>query len=162
ELGGTALKLSRALLERRPRLREYVGRDVILGVRPEDIEDAALAARDGDDARLGVRVALAEPMGADVIAHFPVAGEAVAGSATAAFQIEGATRADGKGVSNWDHFCTIPGKVLGGDTGEPACEHYYRLEDDLELMTSLGLQGYRFSIAWTRIQPNGRGPANEK
>ena len=84
------------------------------------------------------------------------------GAATAAFQIEGATDADGRGESIWDRFSTLPGKVRGGDTGEPACEHYYRWREDLDLMRSLGLQGYRFSISWPRVQPAGRGPTNQK
>ena len=84
------------------------------------------------------------------------------GAATAAFQIEGATTADGRGESIWDRFSGTPGKVANGDTGEPACEHYFRWRDDVELMRSLGLQGYRFSISWPRIQPDGRGPANAK
>jgi beta-glucosidase len=84
------------------------------------------------------------------------------GAATAAFQIEGATKADGRGESIWDRFAATEGKVAHGDTGDPACEHYYRWEHDLDLMRSLGLQGYRFSIAWPRIQPDGRGPANQR
>jgi beta-glucosidase len=88
--------------------------------------------------------------------------EFVWGAATAAFQIEGATTADGRGESIWDRFARTPGKVRNGDTGDPACEHYYRWREDLDLMQSLGLGGYRFSIAWPRIQPEGRGPANRK
>jgi beta-glucosidase len=84
------------------------------------------------------------------------------GAATAAFQIEGATKADGRGESIWDRFAAAPGNVANGDTGDPACEHYYRWRDDVDLMQSLGLQSYRFSIAWPRIQPTGRGPANQK
>jgi beta-glucosidase len=84
------------------------------------------------------------------------------GAATAAFQIEGATTADGRGESIWDRFASVEGNVAHGDTGDPACEHYYRWRDDLDLMQSLGLGGYRFSIAWPRIQPDGRGPANRR
>jgi beta-glucosidase len=84
------------------------------------------------------------------------------GAATAAFQIEGATRVDGRGESIWDRFAATPGNVHNGDTGDPACQHYYRWQEDLDLMQSLGLQGYRFSIAWPRIQPNGRGRPNRK
>ena len=86
----------------------------------------------------------------------------VFGAATAAYQIEGATTADGRGESIWDRFCRTPGKVANGDTGEPACEHYVRWRDDLDLMRALGLRGYRFSIAWPRIQPEGRGAPNQK
>jgi beta-glucosidase len=84
------------------------------------------------------------------------------GAATAAFQIEGATTADGRGESIWDRFAGTPGKVHNGDTGDPACEHYYRWREDLDLMSSLGLGAYRFSISWPRIQPEGRGPANTR
>ena len=83
------------------------------------------------------------------------------GAATAAFQIEGATTADGRGESIWDRFATTPGMVSTGYTGDPACEHYYRWREDLDLIASLGIHAYRFSIAWPRIQPNGRGPANQ-
>jgi beta-glucosidase len=83
------------------------------------------------------------------------------GAATAAFQIEGATRADGRGESIWDRFAA-EGHVANGDTGDPACDHYHRWREDLDLMRSLGLQGYRFSLSWPRIQPDGRGPANRK
>ena len=82
------------------------------------------------------------------------------GAATAAFQIEGATTADGRGESIWDRFASTPGKVYNGDTGEPACEHYYRWREDLDLIASLGIRAYRFSISWPRIQPTGRGPVN--
>jgi beta-glucosidase len=84
------------------------------------------------------------------------------GAATAAYQIEGATDADGRGESIWDRFCHTPGNVANGDTGDRACEHYYRWEEDLDMMSSLGLQAYRFSISWPRIQADGRGPANPK
>ncbi|MBP2457566.1 beta-glucosidase [Clavibacter michiganensis] len=82
------------------------------------------------------------------------------GSATAAYQIEGAVDEGGRGPSIWDTFSRTPGKVLGGDTGDVADDHYHRLESDLDLMQALGLEAYRFSIAWPRIQPTGRGPAN--
>jgi beta-glucosidase len=86
--------------------------------------------------------------------------EFVWGAATAAFQIEGATHADGRGESIWDRFCNTPGKVANGDTGDEACDHYHRWPEDLELMSRLGLEAYRFSIAWPRVQPEGRGRAN--
>ena len=88
--------------------------------------------------------------------------EFVWGAATAAYQIEGAWDADGRGESIWDRFSHTPGNVANGDTGDRACEHYYRWEEDLDVMSSLGLQAYRFSISWPRIQPDGRGPANQK
>jgi beta-glucosidase len=84
------------------------------------------------------------------------------GAGTAAFQIEGATQVDGRGESIWDRFASVAGNVVDGDTGEPACEHYYRWREDLDLMRDLGIQGYRFSVAWPRVQPDGRGPANSK
>jgi beta-glucosidase len=84
------------------------------------------------------------------------------GAATAAFQVEGATAVDGRGESIWDRFCSTPGKVANGDSGDPACEHYFRWADDLDLMRSLGLRGYRFSISWPRVQPDGRGAPNAK
>jgi beta-glucosidase len=83
------------------------------------------------------------------------------GAATAAFQIEGAATADGRTPSIWDTFCRVPGAVHGGDTGDVACDHYHRYRDDVQLMSDLGLRSYRFSVAWPRVQPGGRGPANE-
>lgn len=83
------------------------------------------------------------------------------GSATAAYQIEGASEADGRGPSIWDTFSATPGKIVGGDTGAIADDHYNRLESDLDLMAGLGLEAYRFSIAWPRIQPTGTGEANQ-
>jgi len=77
------------------------------------------------------------------------------GSATAAYQVEGAFDEDGRGPSIWDTFSKTPGKVSNGDTGDVACDHYHRWESDLDLMKELGLGAYRFSIAWPRIQPDG-------
>jgi beta-glucosidase len=84
------------------------------------------------------------------------------GAATAAYQIEGGATADGKGASIWDTFSRVPGKVRGGDTGDIACDAYHRYADDVELMSSLGLNAYRFSISWPRVQPGGRGAMNQK
>jgi beta-glucosidase len=83
------------------------------------------------------------------------------GAATAAFQIEGAVAEDGRGVSIWDTFSHTPGKTLGGDTGDVAADHYHRLEEDLDLIASLHLDAYRFSIAWPRVVPGGVGAINE-
>ncbi|MES4792506.1 MAG: beta-glucosidase [Chloroflexota bacterium] len=83
------------------------------------------------------------------------------GVATAAYQIEGAVREEGRGVTIWDTFVRQPGRVLGGDTGDVACDHYHRFREDVELMASLGVQTYRFSLAWARILPFGRGAVNE-
>jgi beta-glucosidase len=82
------------------------------------------------------------------------------GVATAAYQIEGGVREGGRGVSIWDTFAHEPGRVLGGDTGDVACDHYHRWPEDVALMAGLGIDAYRFSIAWPRIQPTGSGPAN--
>jgi beta-glucosidase len=78
------------------------------------------------------------------------------GVATAAYQIEGATHRDGRADSIWDTFCRVPGAVVGGDSGERACEHYDRYRDDVALMRDLGVQVYRFSTSWARVQPDGR------
>ncbi len=83
------------------------------------------------------------------------------GAATAAFQIEGATAEDGRTDSIWDVFCREPGRVLGGDTGDVACDHYHRVPEDIALLAELGLDTYRFSTAWPRIRPDG-GPVNQK
>ncbi len=83
------------------------------------------------------------------------------GAATAAYQIEGAANEDGRGESIWDRFSHTPGKTLNGDTGDIACDHYHRWRDDIQVMRDLGLQAYRFSVAWPRILPEGRGRVNE-
>ena len=83
------------------------------------------------------------------------------GAATSAYQIEGATTAGGRGESIWDRFSNSPGKVLGGDTGASACEHYQRWREDVALMRDLGLRAYRFSIAWPRVIPRGVGEVNQ-
>ncbi len=84
------------------------------------------------------------------------------GAATSAYQVEGAAREDGRGRSIWDTFCRQPGRVKNGDTGDVACDQYHRFPKDIALMADLGIQAYRFSIAWPRIQPDGRGPANRR
>ncbi len=84
------------------------------------------------------------------------------GAATAAYQIEGATTEDGRGPSIWDTFSHTPGRVVDGATGDIACDHYHRWAGDLDLLVELGLDAYRFSIAWPRIQPTGAGPANPR
>lgn len=82
------------------------------------------------------------------------------GAATASYQIEGAWNEDGKGESIWDRFSHTPGRVQDGDTGDVACDHYHRWREDIDLMKELGLQAYRFSIAWPRVLPEGRGRIN--
>ena len=84
------------------------------------------------------------------------------GASTAAYQIEGAAVEDGRGPSVWDTFSHTSGKVRGGDTGDIACDSYHRYREDVALLASLGLTSYRFSISWPRIQPGGRGPANQR
>src|SRR5918992_3969674 len=82
------------------------------------------------------------------------------GAATAAYQVEGAVRDDGRGPSIWDTFAHTPGKVADGHTGDVACDHYHRYAEDVRLMKELGLAAYRFSVAWSRVLPTGSGPVN--
>jgi beta-glucosidase len=84
------------------------------------------------------------------------------GAATASFQIEGATAEDGRGESVWDRFCATPGKVRNGDNGVVACDFYHRYREDIAIMRELGIDGFRFSIAWPRVLPEGRGAVNAK
>ncbi len=83
------------------------------------------------------------------------------GVATASYQIEGATDVDGRGPSNWDEFCRRPGAIYEGHDGRVACDHYGRLEEDLDLLAELGVDAYRFSVAWTRLLPEGIGHIND-
>ena len=83
------------------------------------------------------------------------------GVATSAYQIEGAVDEDGRTSSIWDTYCRVPGAVAGGDTGDLACDHYHRMPEDVALIAGLGVDTYRFSVSWPRVQPGGRGPANE-
>lgn len=83
------------------------------------------------------------------------------GAATSSYQIEGAAHADGRGMTIWDTFSRTPGKVVNGDNGDVAADHYHRYKDDVAIMKHLGLHAYRFSIAWSRILPTGRGAVNE-
>ncbi|CND43146.1 beta-glucosidase B [Mycobacterium tuberculosis] len=84
------------------------------------------------------------------------------GVATAAYQIEGAVDEDGRGPSTWDTFAHTPGRVRDGHTGDVACDHYHRWPEDVALMSGLGVDAYRFSIAWPRVQPSGSGPVNAR
>ncbi|WP_019548183.1 glycoside hydrolase family 1 protein [Streptomyces sulphureus] len=84
------------------------------------------------------------------------------GTATAAYQVEGAAAEDGRTPSIWDTFSHTPGRVLGGDTGDTACDHYHRFREDVALMAELGVDAYRFSVSWPRVQPTGRGPAVQR
>lgn len=92
----------------------------------------------------------------------PFPSEFMWGSASAAYQVEGAWDEDGKGPSNWDQFVRIPGKTFKGTTGDTAVDHYHRYREDVKLMAEMGLKAYRFSVAWTRIFPKGKGEVNEK
>ena len=84
------------------------------------------------------------------------------GAATASYQVEGAAREDGKGPSVWDMMCRRPGAIWNGQNGDVACDHYHRYLEDVALMKSLALRGYRFSIAWSRVLPDGTGKVNAK
>jgi beta-glucosidase len=95
-----------------------------------------------------------------VISRFPT--DFSWGVATSAFQIEGAWDEDGKSESNWDRWCHTPGKIKGGGTGDVAVDHYHRYRADVTLMRQIGLNAYRFSIAWSRVMPLGLGTLNPK
>jgi beta-glucosidase len=82
------------------------------------------------------------------------------GVGTAAFQIEGALNEDGRGPAGWDVFSAKPGAIVGGHSPAVACDHYHRMPDDVALMKQLGVDSYRFSLSWPRIQPKGSGPVN--
>lgn len=90
-----------------------------------------------------------------------VSHEFLWGVASASYQVEGAARADGRGESIWDRFSHTPGKVLGGGTGDVACDHYHRFGSDFDLMGELGINSYRFSISWPRVMPDGAGRINQ-
>ena len=83
------------------------------------------------------------------------------GAATSAYQIEGAVKEDGKGEHIWDVYTKEPGKIFEGHTGEVACDHYHRYKEDVRIMKEIGLKGYRFSIDWSRVMPEGAGRVNE-
>lgn len=82
------------------------------------------------------------------------------GTATSSYQIEGASQAGGRGESIWDAFTHIPGKVVNNDHGDVACDHFHKFKEDIQFMADMGLQAYRFSVAWPRIQPDGKGKPN--
>jgi beta-glucosidase len=84
------------------------------------------------------------------------------GAASAAYQVEGAWNENGRGESIWDRFSHTPGKIANDDTGDTACDHYHRYEQDIALMHRLGLKAYRFSTSWSRVLPSGRGRINPK
>jgi len=117
------------------------------------------ATRDGTG---GSAVLTSGSFDAGLLAAATGVREFVWGVATSAYQIEGAVAEDGRSPSIWDTFCTIPGAIDNGDTGEVACDHYHRWPADIELMRQLEVDAYRFSIAWPRVLPEGRGRVNEK
>jgi len=84
------------------------------------------------------------------------------GVATSAFQIEGATHTGGRGDSIWDSFCRVPGAIADGSNADVACDHYHLLEADLDILSKLGVNAYRYSVSWPRVQPLGQGPWNEE
>lgn len=84
------------------------------------------------------------------------------GTATAAYQVEGAWNEDGRGLSMWDVYSHTPGRVANGDTGDVACDHYHRWREDLAIMRELGLNAYRFSVSWTRVLPEGTGRVEQR
>lgn len=92
--------------------------------------------------------------------RFPV--EFVWGVATASYQIEGATRSDGRSPSNWDTFSERPGAIFEAQNAQVACDHYGRLEEDLDLLAALGVSAYRFSVSWSRLFPDGVGRQNDR
>jgi beta-glucosidase len=83
------------------------------------------------------------------------------GVSTSSYQIEGAADVDGRGASVWDEYCKIPGRIANNDTGATACDHFHRYAEDIGLMRQLGIQAYRFSVAWPRVLPQGSGPPNQ-
>lgn len=91
----------------------------------------------------------------------PFPADFVWGTATSAYQIEGAWAADGRTPSVWDTFAHTPGHIADGSTGDVACDHYHRWAEDLDLLANLGVNSYRFSVSWSRVQPQGRGDANQ-
>lgn len=106
-----------------------------------------------------------EPVGGIVTTSTPAGGSFPAGFlwgvATSAYQVEGSWDTDGRGPSVWDDFVRRPYRVVDGGTGDVACDHYRRMPEDIDLVRSMGLGAYRFSIAWPRIMPSGRGPVKE-
>jgi beta-glucosidase len=99
-----------------------------------------------------------KPSANAIRSHFPA--DFFWGAAASAYQVEGAVTEDGRGESIWDRFTAAPGTILNGDTGAVACDSYHRYSEDVRLMRDLGLNAYRFSIAWPRVLPEGRGSVN--
>ncbi|KAG5192004.1 putative glycoside hydrolase [Tribonema minus] len=121
---------------------------------------SATAAVTGTAAGTAAAAAISAAAAAGIMGAFP--DGFIWGAATASYQIEGAWNEDGKGWSTWDAFTNTQSGALRGDTGNIACDYYHRYKEDIKLMASMGLNGYRFSISWPRIQPQGRGQVNLK
>lgn len=113
-------------------------------------------------AAAGTRAAENDAPAADRHAAAPFPKEFLWGTATSSYQIEGAVNEDGRGKSIWDTFSHMPGKIEDGSTGDRANEHYHRYKEDVALIKALGVKAYRFSIAWPRVFPEGRGQPNPK
>ena len=106
------------------------------------------------------KVSRFSPESVATLSQFPT--DFVWGVATAAYQVEGAVKEGGRGPSIWDTFAHTPGLSRNGDTGDIACDHYYRWESDLDLLSDLGIGSYRLSLSWSRLQPNGQGSLNQE
>ena len=132
----------------------------VVGVsRPERVDRLVELARTPIPPELWDELDRTDTRGHDMSIQFP---DGFAwGTATASYQIEGAVDEDGRSPSIWDTFSHTPGKVQDGDTGDVADDHYHRYEEDVDLMADLGVGWYRFSLAWPRMQPDGRGALNE-
>ena len=100
--------------------------------------------------------------GEETMSNYKMPENFLWGSASAAYQVEGAYLEDGKGITNWDKFVRIKGKTFKNTTGDIAVDHYHRFKEDVKLMAEMGLKTYRFSISWARIIPDGNGVINEK
>jgi beta-glucosidase len=139
----------RILLDRRSLLQAGLAGGLLGGAR------AALAAN-------AAPAASAASLGRKPVGISPFPKDFVWGVATASYQVEGAAAEDGRGPSVWDVFSKKPGAVFEGHTGDVACDHYHRYKEDVALMKTLGVKGYRFSVSWTRILPDGAGAQNPK
>jgi beta-glucosidase/6-phospho-beta-glucosidase/beta-galactosidase len=111
--------------------------------------------------QLNITTAVRAAVDISTVVAAPFPPNFVWGVATSSYQIEGATQQDGRGVTIWDTFVRIPGHILDGSTGDTADDHYHWYRQDVALMHSWNVTAYRFSIAWSRILPTGRGPINE-
>jgi beta-glucosidase len=146
------------LLNRRKFVRSALGAGALAALPPAFFSACSVSSK------AGTRPAVApSPLSRfDVPEEFAFPRNFFWGTATAAYQIEGAWNEDGKGESVWDHFAHTPGKIKNGDTGDVACDSYHHWREDIALMQAMNLNSYRFSIAWPRIQAAGSGPLHAK